>query len=315
MAKTSFLTIPPELEERYNEGIQTMDRFIIPRMRVKTGPLSKAKRGKLKARSNLTTVANLWNNFTDEQRIAWKVINPHFQKHGFRAFLADQNQRIKNGLSGVATPNQYHQDLVGKILIQAPADEIKLTQLHPSSYWINYKVPGKKNMFEPVEIEERFALPLVLAINYKSDLVSTGPGSFARFYATVRRLYQGRNIDQDLTIEIPLSSAWAEGEEELTEVTGVAIFYNLFLHLYNVTGTLLIDNVRAIHSAINFYADYGLKVYGSSKYAEWSGQNWARDPFCKKIEESFSRGFSMVLNHWDPVILPSGASYNSVYPV
>ena len=314
MAKTSKLTIDPELEDRYYSSLQTMDRFVIPRIRAKTGPLSKAKINKLKARSNLNAISTLWNNFTDEQQTAWKTVDPHFQKHGYRTFCADQNQRIKNGIAGVATPNEYHQDLVGKILIQAPAEEIKLSQLHPSSYWINYKVPGKKNMFEPVEVEEGFALPLVLAINYKSDLTSTGAGSFARFYATVRRLYQGQNLDQDLIVEIPLSSGWAEGEEELTEVVGVAIFYNLYIHLYKVTGTLLIDNVRAVHSAVNLYSDYGLKTYGSYKYADWSGQNWARDPFCKEIDQSFKRGFSLVPNHWDPITLPSGASYESIYP-
>jgi len=120
-------------------------------------------------------------------------------------------------------------------------------------------------MFEPSEVEERLSLPLALAINYKSDLTSTGAGSFARFYATVRRLYQGQNLDQDLIVEIPLSSGWAEGEEELIEVVGVAIFYNLYIHLYKVTGTLLIDNIRATHS----------------------GQNWVRDPFCKKDRAEF----------------------------
>jgi len=292
MAKTSKLTIAPELEDRYFASVQTMDRFVIPRIRAKTGPLSKAKINKLKARSNLNAIATLWNNFTDEQRTAWKTIDPHSQKHGYRTFCADQNQRIKNGLSGVATPNEYHQDLVGQILIEAGSEEIKLAQFHPSSYWINYKVPGKKNMFEPSEVEERLSLPLALAINYKSDLTSTGAGSFARFYATVRRLYQGQNLDQDLIVEIPLSSGWTEGEEELTEVVGVAIFYNLYIHLYKVTGTLLIDNIRATHS----------------------GQNWVRDPFCKKIEQSFDRGFSQIPLHWYPTTVPFYASYKSIYP-
>lgn len=314
MAKTGYLRIPPELEEKYYSGLQSMDRFIIPRMRPKTGPFSRRKIQKLINRSYLGTISDLWNNFSDEQRNAWKDVDIHFQKHGYRTFVADQSIRIKLGLEGVATPNQYHQDMVGKILIVEPAEEIKLTQPHPSSYWISSKVIGKKNMYEPVEITEPFSLPLQIGINYKSDLVSTGEGSFARFYASVRHLYQGQNLNHDLIINIPLESGWDTAEEEITELLGLAVSYNLYLHLYKVRGTLLIDNIKAIHSAINFYSDYGIGIYGEVKYAEWSGQNWVRDPFCNKIEQSFNRAFYQVPRHWAPITLPEGASYKSVYP-
>ena len=292
MAKTSYLKIPPELEEKYYSGLQSMDRFIIPRIRMKTGPLSKEKIRKLTNRSYLQTISNLWNNFTDEQRTAWKNIDPHSQQHGFRTFIADQSIRINLGLEGVATPNQYHQGMIGKILIEEPAEEIKLIQPHPSSYWIYHKVTGKKNMYEPVEVEEIFNLPITTKINYKSDLTSTGEGSFARFYASIRHLYQGQNLNYDSIINIPLESAWDTQEEEVSELIGLAVSYNLYIHLFKVTGTLEIDNVSAIHSA----------------------QNWVRDPFCKKIEQSFSRSFYQIPQHWAPIILPTGATYQSIYP-
>jgi len=314
MAKTSYITVPPELEEKYYSGLQSMDRFIIPRIRLKTGLLSKEKIQKLIGRSYLQTIADLWNNFTDEQKQAWKDVDPHFQKHGYRTFVADQSIRINLGLEGVATPNQYHQGMVGKILIEAPAEEIKLEQSHPSSYWIYHKVEGKKDMYEPVEIEEPFSLPLKIDINYKSDLTSTGEGSFARLYASIRHLYQGQNLNHDLIIDIPLQSNWDTKEAEITELIGLPVSYNLYIHLYKVRGTLLFDNVKAIHSALNFYSDYGIRIYGTYNYGEWSGQNWARDPFCNKIEQSFNRAFYQILRHWDPIILPEEASYKSVYP-
>lgn len=314
MSKTSYLRVPPELEEKFYSSVQSMDRFIIPRIRTKTGPLSREKIKKLIGRSYLKEISGLWNNFTNEQKSAWKDVDTHFQKHGYRTFVADQSIRIKLELGGVATPNQYHQDMVGKLLIEEPAEEIKLKQAHPSSYWISCKVIGKKDMYEPVEITEPFALPLKIGISYKSDLVSTGAGSFARFYASVRHLYQGQNLNHDEIIEIPLSSAWTKQDTTISSLTGLAVSYDLYIHLYKVRGTLLIDNVEAIHSAINFYADYGERVYGTYKYAEWQGQNWARDPFCNKIEQSFNRGFYQVLKHWKSIILPEGASYKSVYP-
>jgi len=290
MVKTSYLDIPPELEEKYYSGLQSMDRFIIPRIKVKTSLLSK-KRLEITARSYLSQYVALWNNFTDEQKANWKSVDPHSQKHGFRTFTADQAQRIKLELGGVATPNQYHQNMIGRILIQSPADELKITQSHPSSYWISQKVEGKDNMYQPVEISESFSLPLKITIGYKSDLISTNGGSFAYFYAVIRHLYQGENLSYNLIIDIPLQSHWYKEEITISELIGEAISYDLYIHLYKVTGTLFIDNVKAEHS----------------------GSNWAIDTFCNKIEQNFSRGFYQISQPWTPITLPTGASYKSIY--
>jgi len=292
MAKTSYLDIPPELEEKYYSGLQTLDRFIIPRIKVKTILLSKTRKQETTARSYLSQCAALWNNFTNEQKQAWKDVDPYSHPNGWRAFVADQCIRISLGLEGVATPNQYHQDMVGKLLIVEPAEEIKLIQPHPSSYWVYQKVVGKKNMYEPVEVTESFSLPFKITISYKSDLISTGAGSFARFYASIRHLYQGQNLNHDEIIEIPLSSVWASQNTTISTLTGLAISYNLYLHLYKVRGTLLIDNVKSEHS----------------------GSNWARDSLCKEIEQSFTRGFYQIPEHWGSITLPTGASYLPIYP-
>lgn len=309
MAKTSYLDISPELEEIYYSPLQSQDRFIIPRVRVKKVILSRKKIEILEERSYLKEIAELWNNFTDEQRANWKSVDPYPNPNGWRAFVADQSQRIEREIEGVATPNQYHQDLVGKILIEAPTEEIKLIQPHPSSYWVYQKVTGKKNMYEPVEVEEDFAIPLKLTISYKSDLTSTGAGSFARFYASTRHLYQGQNLNHELTIEIPLSANWEKQTITLyqnhyygtrgygilnygQEFLGEAISYNLYIHLYKVRGTLLFDNVKAEHS----------------------GSNWVRDTYCKKIEQDFTRAFYQIPKNWGVITMPSGAGYASVYP-
>lgn len=291
MAKTSHLEIPPEIEDKYYSGLQTLDRFIIPRIKVKTSLLSRERKQKITARSYLFQCIALWNNFTDEQKQAWKDIDPHSQKHGYRTFVADQVQRIKLELGGVATPNQYHQDMVGRILIQSPADEIKITQPHPSSYWISQKVEGKDGMYKPVEINESFSLPLKITISYKSDLTSAGEGAFAYFYAVIRHLYQGQNLNYDLIINIPLQSHWYKEEATISELIGKAVSYDLYIHLYKVTGTLFIDNIKVEHS----------------------GSNWTIDKFCNKIEESFIRGFYQISQPWAPITLPTGASYKSIY--
>jgi len=292
MAKTTYLAVPPGLEQFYWKIIQPQDRFIISRVRVKKVFISPTKIGQITARSYLTACKEIWAGFTPEQKQAWKDVDFHPHKHGWRTFVADQCKRIKLGLPGSATPNQYHQDLVGKIIIEEPATEIKLIQPHPYAYWVAKKVAGTKNMWEPVAVNEYLSLPLKIALSFKTNLSSAGPSPSAKFYARVLYLYQGRNLYHDLEINLPLSSAWDREEIQVSSLSTSVVSYSLYIHLKDVQGEMLFDNVLAEHS----------------------GQNWARDIYCKKIEQSFTRGFYQVPKHWAPEILPEGAGYKSVYP-
>jgi len=292
MAVTTYLTIPPELEEAYYSALQPGDRFVLPKIRPKTVILSRKKIEGLTRRSYLPAIAVIWRAFTDQQKADWKAVSPYARPHGWASFVADQSKRIKFGIPGTATPNANHQDMIGKLIIEAPAEELKIAQPHPSTYWVSRKVKGTKSMYEPTEVKENLALPLKLTIHRKSDLVSTGSGSFARFYASIRHLYQGQNLNHDEIIEIPLSSGWAEQDTTISTLIGTVTSYILYIHLYKVTGTLLIDLVKAEHS----------------------GSNWVRDPLCKKIEQDFTRGFYQVPKHWAPITLPAGTDYESIYP-
>ena len=292
MAKTSYLEVTPEIEETYFGGLQSSDRHVIPRIRIKNLILSRKKIEGLTARSYLPVCSAYWKNFTTEQKAAWKAVDNHPNKHGWRTFVADQCKRIKFGLEGTATPNEDHQDMVGKLLIEAPAEELKIIQPHPSQYWLYKKVKGKKGMYEMVNVDEHMALPLKITINFKSDLTSTGAGSFAKFYAVVRHFYQGQNLDHYLEIEMPLSANWNELDATISSLLGEAVSYNLYIHLYKVRGTVWIDNIKAEHS----------------------GSNWVRDTYCKNIDQSFTRQWKQVPKHWGVITMPSGADYDSVYP-
>jgi len=292
MARSTYIEIPEAQIDLYWSALQVGDRYIFSRVIRKNAFFSRAKIEKLTSKSYLPTIKELWAGFSTEQKTAWKNIDPHPQKHGWRTFVADQSQRIKLGLSGTATPNTHHQDLVGAINIEAPADEAKLVQLHPSQYWVNTRVTGKKSMYQPTSVTELLVLPLKISISYKSNLTSTGTGSFAKFYAEVRHFYQGQNLETKLEINIPLSSDWATSDATLSNVLGEASSYNLYIHLYKVRGTLLFDNVKAEHS----------------------GSNWARDTYCKNIAQQFTKAFYQIPKHWAAVILPDGADYDSIYP-
>ena len=292
MARTRYITIPSGQEGIYDAALQSGDRFTFSKVTRKVTFYGRKKIAGLTRRSYIPAIADIWRTFNDAKKADWKAAGTERGVNGWQAFVADQAKRIKFGIAGEATPSTLHQDLVGLLYITAPAEEIKIAQYHPAEYWVNQKVQGKKSQYEPASVTEAFALPLELSINYKSNLVSTGPGSFAKFYAVVRHSYQGVNRETNLEIDFPLIGGWANLNETLSEVLGEVQAYDLFIHLYKVTGTLHFDNPEANHSS----------------------QNWNRDPYCKDISKSFTRAFYQVASSWQVITLPVGASYNSAYP-
>lgn len=292
MARTRFVTIPEGQEDIYAGALQSGDRFTFSRIIRKVSFYGRKKVEGLTRRSYIPAIAVIWRTFNDALKADWKTAAAERGIHGWQAFVADQAKRIKFGIGGEATPTTLHQDLVGLIYITAPAEEVKIVQYHPSQYWINQKVQGKKRMYEPVSVTEAFNLPLELSINYKSNLISTGSGSFAKFYAIIRHSYQGQNLTTNLEINIPLIGGWANLNDTISSVLGEVQGYDLYIHLYKVTGTLHFDNPKAIHSS----------------------QNWVRDPYCKNIGQVFTRAFYQVPKHWAVITLPVGTIYNSIYP-
>jgi hypothetical protein len=292
MAQTSYIDLTPEQEDLFFKTLQSSDRFQYPRISRKLTLFSVKRKAGLVARSLLPQIAELWNGFSEEEKQAWKNVVGGQVKSGYNLFVQDQTIRIKNDIAGVATPNPFHQSWVGYLSIEEPATEIKIAQYHPRAYWVSNPVKGKKGMREPVEVIEDFALPLKIQLSYKSNLMSQGEGSFAKFYAVVRSSYQGQDIFTNNEISLDFSSDWKSAEKTLTNVQGYVIGYTLYFHLFNLRGTLYFDNIKAEHS----------------------GQNWVRDPFCKNVNEGFTKAFFQIPMHWVAVELPNGATFESFYP-
>ena len=292
MAKVSTVDIVPGLELAYWRRLAPGDRFTFSRVRRKIDLLSIKRKKGISQRSLLPQVAEAWNVLSESVKTDWSNAGAVMNLNGYRLFVADKCARIINEISGNATPSLLHQSWVGQLHIEAPASELKIAQLHPKFYWISKKVYGKKGMYEPVQINEAFSLPLKISLNYNSNLASAGGGAFAKFYAEVWSLYQGLDIITVLELSLDLVASWKNAEATISSVIGQVVSYDLFFHLYNVTGDLYIDNIKAEHN----------------------GQNWVRDTFCKDINEGFTKAFFQIPKHWAGVTVPSGAWYESVYP-
>jgi len=293
MAKTGYILLDSAEQEKYFSALRSGDRFISARVNRKVSLLSVRRKKGVSQKSLLPICASVWNNYTDAQKLAWNTAGSYCNLSGWKTFVRDKCYRVVNGLSGEAVPSIYHQGLVGELRIDAPADELKIFQPHPYQYYISQKVTGSKSMRSPVLVTERLFLPLQIGLSYKSSLVKTQSDGFAKFYAIVRRLYQGNNLDEILSIYIDLQSDWKTVTASLSYLLGQYTSYVLYFHLYHLTGTLLVDNIKAIHSS----------------------QNWARDPSCQDIHQDFTLAFYQVPAHWSALILPEGSFFESVYPI
>ena len=212
---------------------------------------------------------------------------------GWKLFTQDHCARLKNEIEGVAVPSILHRSLVGRLQVESPAEGMVVAQYHPSTYWISKKVVGYDRR-EPVKVVELVSLPLTLAVSYRSNLTAVaGKTPRCRIYADVVSLYQGQQLHNELEISFDLVSGWKRQEITLNATAGIVNSYALYIQLENVTGWLEFDNVRIYHN----------------------GQNWARDPWCNDINQTFTKVYFQVPKHWAGVDIPDGTFYESVYPV
>lgn len=291
MAKTSYVDIPVADVDAFYSNVQSGDRFTYSRIRKKSVLLSDAKKLELAGRSLLSVVGEVWRGLSAAEQLAWKNAAAEMSLTGYRLFVQDHCARLKAGLAGVATPSLLHQSFVGQLHIEAPASELKIVQYHPDHYYVKQKVPGFKNMFAPTLVTESLALPLEIGLNYKSNLTAQSAGAFAKFYAYVHYLYQGRDLYHTLVIDLDLVSDWKNASATLNTIVSRAVHYDLYFHLFDVRGDLYFDNAMAEHN----------------------GVNWCRDPFCKDINQGFTSAFYQVPKHWTGLTAPAGAEFESVY--
>jgi hypothetical protein len=287
----SYIEIPSGYEDIYKKGIQPGDRFQFSRVRVKDLFLSRARVKGITQRSQLVALAPIWAGFDSPTRAAWNSAGSQSGLTGWKQFVLDTTERRKAGYSGYATPNDLYQSEVGRILVQAPATGLTIEQDHPLTYYVQKKVPGTRSQYVPVPVSEPFGFPLEIAISWKSDLTAIDGDARARFFCIVYSMYQGRTLENVVEIPFGLSDDWTRDSASISVVTGPVKGYSAFIEVYNATGNLYFDNVSITHN----------------------GENWARDPACNNISQSFTKAFAQVAKHWAPTNISEGADFGSIY--
>lgn len=291
MTKISFLDISAGLEKQYFKNIKQADRFLFSRVVANKTRTSRKKKNKLKERSLMFLISNLWKGLDSSVVNVWNDVASFNNMSGFQLFMKEQSLHIQAGFSDVATPSYFHQGKVGEVSISSPSLNFKIKQNHSHNYWLLKKVVSKKTMQAPLYITEDFAMPLTLGINYSSALEVAGDNPFARYFATIRSSYQGLDVFTDLIVDLDFSCSWQNIEKTFSDIVGQFVSYDVSIELNDLQGFLFFDNIKIYHS----------------------GQNWAFDSFCNNISKKNTFPFNKVVNSWEEVSVPVGSSYCSKY--
>ena len=291
MAKITYKLVPPEFDSFYNKVLTPNDRYTFSSVRRLRSFNSRARAKGITEKSVLFEASTAWNSLTALEQTAWGTAGAVSGLNGYRHFVKDFAWRKKLELVGTTTPDILYQVEVGRLSIQAPATSIKIGQYHPLNYWVARKVPGTDGQLESISITENFALPLELALSWKTELTSAGASPSARIYAVVYSHYQGRDIETEIELPFGLMDNWKRESVSISAVLGVVKGYTVFIEAYDVSGDIYFDNVSLVHS----------------------GHNWARDPRCYNITTSYTRAFYQIPKHWVAENVGEGAFFDSYY--
>lgn len=303
MARTQHLDIPDELKNLYNASLEKRDRFVLGVVQGHKRLPSKAQKKLLSRPAVINSpqegrgslfryLAPLWRALTTEQKAVWADAGAVMGLSNWQTFISDNAARIRNSLTLGVPPSELWQVNTGYLKIEAPASEIILKQDHPLDYWVTQKVVGQSWKSELVLLRENFSFPLDIAIRYKADLTPEGGTQRARYFARVWSSYQGEDIYNDYAINFNPDTDWTLAELEISAPRGIIVGYTLFLEIVGFRGELFFDNIRAVHG----------------------GTNWARDPRCNSIDQTFTKAFAVVPPFWVPTSLPDGSSFSSQFP-
>lgn len=291
MATVGGLEVPPELLKLWNDFLRPVSRQKYGSIAKKGHLLTPKAKLAVSQRSLLPQVAALWQGLTAAEQFAWQHAAQQNAQTGWRLFVQDTSYRLKYGLPGLSVPNYYHQFKVGHVDINAPAAGVKLVQYHPASYYKRRKVRGTKSQYEEVEVKEKLTLPLVFGMSYRTNLTAVSENATISIYAKILSSYQGRTIENETRISLPLSSDWARQTATITEVLGTVRSYNIFIDVSGCRGWFEFDNVVCYHS----------------------GSNYARDYRCGDINNTLTTTNYQIEKSWEELLLPDGAAYDSIY--
>lgn len=172
--------------------------------------------------SYLTQCADVWNLFSQGEKDAWDAAGLICGLTGYNLFIQDETWRLINEIAGEATPNIYHQYLVGKLSIPLGAGHFFLKKVG----------------------NEVLTFPAELNIDRRAVLTTDNGGGE---YIKVRFSYVyddgGGEETQNDELTLALSSSWGNEVMNITQNTNPTGVWALEIEGDKVKGDFYFDNL------------------------------------------------------------------------
>ncbi len=220
MARVYGITLPAGIDVIYNKTLKMYDIAVNCNIGKNRRFLTRKMRINLRDFTKLYQIAALWQTFTQPQKDAWQAAATAMGTTNYNLFTQDQIYRLMNGIFGQATPDIYHQYLVGHVELAGAATAMRMHQYH-NTPWQNAGT---------------------LSLNYHSDLVATGgtPSVVLRIIAV--RYYSGKNNTVIVGEELDLSAGWQTVVVPFPDYSGRAAHYTVEIEFTDVQGDFWFDN-------------------------------------------------------------------------
>lgn len=291
MAKIGYWAFPPEWEPLIKKILKWNDRFFFTSVRRNNTLMTRKRLSGLSQRSLQPAAALEWQNLPSDTKSMWAEAAQSNAQTSFQLYLQEYAQSIKHEIEVPLTPSIFAQNNCGRCMITFPAAGFVLMQEHPYQYFVQRKVTGTRDQMELVSIIEDFDFPFKVGLSYRTELEALSENAKAVFLIEVLSHYQGQDIVTPYEVELPLVSDWHRIETTLKKPIGKPKEYIAYIDVLQCQGVIDFDNILLHHS----------------------GQNWARDFRCNNIRTNVTRSFIQIAKHWDPIIMPAGVFYDSIY--
>ena len=208
--------IKPDSETLRRYYLQT--RQAVAKRRIK---YTKADKEELVQNSLIGQTSQAWNNLTQADKDDWSASASIISGIGYNLFTADKSYRIKNSISGNATPSLYHHYLVGHLQIAELAGDVRLQQM-------GYAV---------------LTSPMNLSISYKSSLsVNPSNGEYLKVAFSYYYTSGESTLKQTDELSLNLSQAWTTVTLPITEQANITGDWELLIDCHAIHGDIWFDD-------------------------------------------------------------------------
>jgi hypothetical protein len=234
MSIVTGLDIPPENYELFRKACDINQSFGRERIEKKAVVYRTRNFSSLIERSSFQSISNKWDLLSSLERSAWEDAGYWANMSGWDLFQQDTLYRINNGLAGTATPSEYHQLMVGKLTIEAPAESCIIRQ--------NWNM-GMGGTF-------------YYMFNFQASFVSTGAGSYMDTFFYWSEIDEWDEVYYwEENVGLWNTDTWDWWDDGYGDTDGYTLYY-FEIVIYKYRGILYFDGLVFNHEDENIARDW-----------------------------------------------------------